>query len=84
MKISAHMLGRQLFYPCLFNLLLAGFASPLTAQKANFELAEKFTTQQMEKMASSLSVDPNWFKDENRFWYEYKNTDGKNWYVVDA
>ncbi|MCH8874477.1 S9 family peptidase [candidate division KSB1 bacterium] len=38
----------------------------------------------MEKMASSLSVDPNWFKDENRFWYEYKNTDGKNWYVVDA
>ncbi len=84
MKISAHMLGRQLFYPYLFNLLLAVFAGPLTAQKANFELAEKFTTQKMEKMASSLSVDPNWFKDENRFWYEYKNTDGKNWYVVDA
>ena len=64
MKISAHMLGRQLFYPCLFNLLLTVLVSTLTAQKANFELAEKFTTQKMEKMASSLSVDPNWFKDE--------------------
>lgn len=67
--------------PILFLLIAA---PPIKAQKANFELAEKFTTQKMEKMASSLSVDPNWFKDENRFWYEYKNTDGKNWYVVDA
>jgi len=67
--------------PILFLLIPA---PPIKAQKANFELAEKFTTQKMEKMASSLSVDPNWFKDENRFWYEYKNTDGKNWYVVDA
>ena len=67
--------------PILFLLIPA---PPINAQKANFELADKFTTQKMEKMASSLSVDPNWFKDENRFWYEYKNTDGKNWYVVDA
>ncbi len=78
MNIFTHLLRKNLFYPCFFNLLLTVFVSTLTAQKANFELAEKFTTQKMEKMASSLSVDPNWFKDENRFWYEYKNTDGKN------
>jgi len=47
--------------PILFLLIPA---PPINAQKANFELAEKFTTQKMEKMASSLSVDPNWFKDE--------------------
>ena len=71
-------------YFIISALLILIFVPHLTAQKANFELAEKFTTQKMEKMASTLSVEPNWFKDENRFWYEYKNTDGKNWYVVDA
>ncbi len=84
MNIFTLLLRKNLFYPCLFNLLLTAFVSTLTAQKANFELAEKFTTQKMEKMASSLQVKPNWFKNENRFWYEYKNTDGKNWYVVNA
>ncbi|TDI86498.1 MAG: hypothetical protein E2O78_02810, partial [Caldithrix sp.] len=84
MNIFTYLLRKNLFYPCLFISVPAFLVNPLAAQKANFELAEKFTTQKMEKMASSLSVDPNWFKDENRFWYEYKNTDGKNWYVVDA
>lgn len=54
------------------------------AQTANFELAERFTTQMMEKMVGSTSVDPNWIKDQDRFWYSYENGEGKNWYFVDA
>ncbi|MCG8607928.1 DPP IV N-terminal domain-containing protein, partial [bacterium] len=57
---------------------------PLPAQEANFELAEKFTTEKMEKMSSSLTVDANWLKNQSRFWYTYKRPSGKNWYIVDA
>ena len=54
------------------------------AQKANFEQAERFTTQMMEKMVGSTSVNPNWLENEDRFWYTYENKNGKNWFFVDA
>lgn len=54
------------------------------AQKANFELAERFTTQMMDKMVGSTSVNPNWIEDTDQFWYTYENSEGINWYFVDA
>lgn len=70
----------------IFFLLVIGIFSSqqLLAQEANFEQAQRFTTQQMEKMSSDLEVDPQWIEDQNRFWYSYKNGDGKSWYFVDA
>ena len=53
-------------------------------QKANFELADKFTTDKMNKMVGSLSVRANWLKDKDQFWYEYETAEGINWYMVDA
>jgi len=58
--------------------------SPLSAQTANFELAERFTTQRMEKMTGSLGVSAEWLEDEDKFWYSYETADGKNWYFVNA
>lgn len=60
------------------------FSTQSFAQKANFELAERFTTQMMSKMVGSTSVNPNWIEDTDTFWYTYENSDGKNWYFVDA
>lgn len=65
----------------LFTIL---FSSSLFSQKANFELAERFTTQMMDKMVGSTSVNPNWIEDTDQFWYTYENSNGKNWYFVDA
>lgn len=70
---------------CYFTLLICLLIFTTTsAQKANFELAEKFTSERMEKMVGSTSVRANWIKDQDRFWYEYKTGDGQNWWFVDA
>src|SRR6056297_872417 len=54
------------------------------AQKANFEQAQRFTTQMMDKMTGSTSVDPHWIENSDQFWYSYKSQEGKNWWFVNA
>jgi len=69
----------------LLGLILTLLVVPnLFAQKANFELAERFTTQMMDKMVGSTSVFPIWIEDTDQFWYTYQNSEGRNWYFVDA
>ena len=45
--------------------------------------AEKFTQGKLNTMLFSTTVDPHWFQQGNCFWFEYKTSDGKFWYVVD-
>lgn len=45
--------------------------------------AERFTREKLNTMLFSTTVDPHWFRKGNSFWYEYKTSDGKAWYVVD-
>ncbi|MBQ3606721.1 MAG: S9 family peptidase [Bacteroidales bacterium] len=45
--------------------------------------AEKFTQSKLNTMLFSTTVDPHWFQQGNCFWYEYKTSDGTQWYVVD-
>lgn len=65
-----------------FLLLLISFSlnslSSAQNKKANFELAERFTTQKMQKMVGSTSVFPRWIDDTNNFWYTYENSEGKS------
>ncbi|HLF45826.1 MAG TPA: hypothetical protein VI548_05350, partial [Chitinophagaceae bacterium] len=53
------------------------------AVKPNYLLASKFSPAKLDKMVFSTSVDPHWLKKSNRFWYTYKTTAGRNWYIVD-
>ena len=62
------------------GLILAGSAM---AQKANFQLAERFTTDKLSKMVGSRSVRPNWLKESDLFWYSYKTSDGTQYRFVD-
>lgn len=75
------MMPRRFRYVALALLFTAGTAN---AQNANFELAERFTQDRMNKMVGSTSVFPRWLEDENRFWYQYETPAGSNWYMVDA
>jgi dipeptidyl-peptidase 4 len=61
------------------------FTSASEARQApNFELAERFTADKMQKMTGSTFLRTNWIDDEDRFWYEWEDGDGKKWVFVDA
>lgn len=55
--------------------------NPIT--KANYRLAERFSTEKLKKMVFSTSVNPKWMKNGDRFWYTYKTSDGEKFYLVD-
>lgn len=59
-------------------------ASPVMRPTANFELAERFTAANMQRMTGSTSLSANWIEDQDRFWYEWKDSVGTHWYFVDA
>ena len=66
---------------------VAGFAASPQQSVAQDRLpgylqAEKFTLNKLRTMLFSTSVDPHWFQQGNSFWYEYKTSEGKFWYVV--
>ncbi|RNC79717.1 MAG: S9 family peptidase [Balneola sp.] len=63
--------------------LIILFSTSSSAQKANFEQAERFTSQKVGKLIGSTSVFPRWIEDTNQFWYEYETNEGTNWYFVD-
>jgi hypothetical protein len=52
-------------------------------EKANYELASRFSAKKINKIGFLTGVRPNWFKNSDLFWYEYKTPQGKNWYVTD-
>ena len=68
------------------QLFLALLALPLLIfgqQKANYDLAARFSPKKLDKMIFSLSVDPHWLKQSNKFWYTYETSEGKQWMIVD-
>ena len=50
----------------------------------NYRLASKYSPKNLGKLVHSTSVSPHWLKNGNRFWYQYKTTEGSNYYLVDA
>lgn len=62
---------------------LAVFAQNVPIDKANYDLAARFSPEKLDKMVFSTRVDPHWLKNSDRFWYAYETSEGKNWYIVD-
>ncbi len=52
-------------------------------EKANYQLASKFSPKRIGKMVFSTNVDPHWLKNSERFWYAYESQNGKTYYIVD-
>lgn len=52
--------------------------------KANYQLASRFSPKRLDRMVFFTSITPHWLKKDNRFWYEYETSEGKNWYIVNA
>ena len=77
----------------LFFYLIALSANTSFSQDANtqkqtpepnYRLASKFSPTNIAKLVHSTSVRPIWLKKGNRFWYQYKTTEGSKYYIVDA
>jgi len=65
---------------CILFLLLFTFVA--SGQTANFSAAEKFLDKNMESRLGDLEVTPNWIGESDLFWYSFKTTEGKNFYIV--
>lgn len=49
----------------------------------NYALADRFSAKKLSNMVFSTSVNPHWFKNSDKFWYEWQTSEGKAYYVVD-
>jgi dipeptidyl aminopeptidase/acylaminoacyl peptidase len=71
----------------LLLLLVFGLSGAIAQNKpveeANYRAAEMFSPSKIKKMVFSTSVEPNWLKTGDKFWYSYKTTEGKFYYIVD-
>ncbi|MCP4728327.1 MAG: prolyl oligopeptidase family serine peptidase, partial [bacterium] len=65
----------------VFAIVLA--SGTALSQEANFQLAEKFYTDDLLEKAGDLTVIPHWLGNSDKFWYSYKTSEGKNFYIVD-
>ncbi|NVO11178.1 MAG: DPP IV N-terminal domain-containing protein [Bacteroidales bacterium] len=76
---------KSLFYLTILlfvsSNLVYGQNKPI--EKANYQLAARFSPKKIGKMVFSTSVDPHWLKNSERFWYSYETPSGKNYYIVD-
>ena len=52
-------------------------------QNSNYDLAAKFSPKKLAKLVHSSSVRPHYLKNGDKFWYQYKTTEGSNYYIVD-
>ncbi|MBQ0007076.1 MAG: DPP IV N-terminal domain-containing protein [Alistipes sp.] len=50
---------------------------------ADYNQAEKFSIKKMGRLVKSRDVNAHWFRDSDRFWYEWTDTEGTNYYIVD-
>ena len=48
----------------------------------DYNQAQRFSGHKFWKMFFSTSVDAHWFAEGDNFWYEYRTSEGKEWYVV--
>ena len=54
------------------------------SQNANFEMAERFSTEKLVEMTGDITVRGEWLKKTDQFWYSYKNQTGRKFILVDA
>ena len=51
--------------------------------KPNYDLASQFSAKRISQMVFSTSLTPNWFRDSDKFWYEWKTPRGTQYWIVD-
>jgi dipeptidyl aminopeptidase/acylaminoacyl peptidase len=63
------------------SLTLSAQRTPVNV--ANYDLAARFSPKKISKMVFSTTIEPQWFKNSDKFWYFYQTPQSKNYYIVD-
>ncbi len=74
---------KWLFNIALLFLSFSAFAQNTPVTEANYQLAARFSPDNLKNMVFSTRVDPHWLKESNRFWYTYETSEGKFYNIVD-
>ncbi len=64
------------------NMFGAG-AEMKKADKANYELAARFTPAKVGKLVFDTAVQPHWLETGDRFWYSWETSKGRSFFIVD-
>ena len=75
---------KKLCYSLFILFTYLSFSQSHDNNKSNYELAYKFSPKNLAKLVHSTTVNPHWLKNGNKFWYQYKTTNGSKYYLVDA
>ncbi len=68
----------------VISLFLLVSVGTFGQQKANYELAERFRRiTQVPLTKNSLEVNPCFINNTDRFWYSFRTSEGKNYYLAD-
>jgi len=59
-------------------------SDPIPANKANYHLAKKFSSTFLRKFTYDSSVTPAWIGDSETFWYRFRTSEGRRYWLVDA
>lgn len=84
-RLKRSSIARRVNLAFFFLLLVfqAELPSAATPEKANYDLAARWTPARVARLVFDLSVEPRWLKTGDRFWYSFETPQGKNWYLVD-
>ena len=72
----------RLLVSCLTISATLFAADPVPVHKANYELAQHWTSNKVGKLVFDTSVTPHWLAGD-RFWYSYETSHGRRFYLVD-
>jgi len=50
---------------------------------ANYDLAARFAPYKLSELVHTTMVNPRWIEGGEKFWYEWEDTHGKTFYIVD-
>ena len=53
------------------------------ADTPNYALAERFSANRVSKMVFTTKTNPKWFRQGDKFLYEWKTSDGTQYYIAD-
>jgi hypothetical protein len=62
----------------------AAAAQDRPASRANYELAQNFSLENVKKMVFDLNVVPEWIGESDVFWYRWTTSRGTDFYLVDC
>ncbi len=71
-----------LLFPSLLLSAADTKTEPVKVQKANYELAQRWTTTKIGKLVFDTQVTPHWIEGD-RFWYSYETSHGRRFMLVD-